>query len=168
MRDEAFSLWPQQRGSVAIPSPVARRARHRLAVRAVLGLGVFRSSVIPECFPIAKSPSLFFEKGHCHVEEIAFAVGFRLRLRRGLRDCPRRFVRQAQTTYYWTTAAGTMTPGNGTWDTATPELVNDHHGRRHAFALVRLERGHRRLLRQQQPNVDDHRQRQSKRRQHHL
>ena len=27
---------------------------------------------------------------------------------------------QAQTTYYWTTAAGTMTPGNGTWDTATP------------------------------------------------
>ena len=26
----------------------------------------------------------------------------------------------AQTTYYWTTTAGTMTPGDGTWDTATP------------------------------------------------
>ena len=40
----------------------------------------------------AFSPSLF-DKGHWHVEEVAFAVGFRVRSRRGRRDAPRRLAR---------------------------------------------------------------------------
>jgi hypothetical protein len=121
----AFLFRPQRRGSVATPSPVARRARHRLAA----------GSSWPGCFSIeciaADSGEFFLGLWAATKKENHFTVrifhikrdlAMQLKVARFATACVFGFAAAVgillaassvqATPYYWCTA------GNGTWDTA--------------------------------------------------